>query len=81
MLQHHDFEALSGVIVAPMYPVGEVVAFEIMRLRTTFKRRAYVIALDRMASVPQRGLGPPLGNLESLHFELIKAVDLIFSGF
>jgi len=81
VLQHHDFAELSGVIVAPMYATDELPALERLRPQTTFRRRAYVIAVDRLGSLPKRQLGAPVGNLEALRYELTKALDLIFSGF
>jgi mRNA-degrading endonuclease toxin of MazEF toxin-antitoxin module len=81
VLQHHDFEELAGVVVAPMYLASELPPLQKLRPQTTFKRKAYVIAIDRLASVPKRQLGAPVGNLESLRYEMSKALDLIFVGF
>ena len=81
ILQHHDFEELAGIIVAPMYLASELPPLQRLRPQTTFKRKAYVIAIDRLASVPKRQLRPPVGNLEPLRYELSKALDLIFAGF
>ena len=81
VLQHHDFEAIVGVVVAPMYLATELPAFEQLRPQLKFKRQAYIVAVDRLGTLPKRQVGPAVGNLETLRYELTKAIDLIFSGF
>lgn len=81
VLQHHDIEALSGVIVAPLYPADQLPAVDRLRLPLTFKRRSYLVAIDRLASVPKRQLGPAVGTLEPLRYDIKNALDLVFAGF
>lgn len=81
ILQHHDLEKTSGLIVAPMFAAAAVEVIERLRIPTKFKGKSYVVAVDRMGSLPKRQLGVSIGNLEAVRYEMTKAIDLIFSGF
>lgn len=81
VLQHADFEPLSGVLVAPLYAGDEVAFIERFRVRATINRRPHIIAVDRLASVPKRQLRGPVGNLDAKRYEIFKAIDLLLSGF
>jgi hypothetical protein len=43
--------------------------------------RSYLVAVDRLASLPTRQLGTPVASLESSRYELINALDFLFAGF
>jgi hypothetical protein len=81
VLQHHDVEALATVVVAPLFLPSELDALERLRPSATVSGRVYIVAVDRLASLPKRQIGPPSDNLEVLRYELTKALDLLFSGF
>lgn len=81
VLQHHDIDVLATIIVAPLYLPSELHAVERLRPKTTIGSRTYVVAVDRLGSIPKRQLGAPRDNLEPLRYDLTKALDLLFSGF
>lgn len=81
LLQHHDFDLIDSLIVAPLFLPSELPEVEKVRPCVKFKRRDYIVAIDRLAAVPKRRISPADGNLEPARYDLMKAIDLIFSGF
>jgi hypothetical protein len=81
VLQHHDIDAIATIVVAPLYLPSELDTLERLRPSTTIGGRTYLVAVDRLASIPKRQLGLTSDNLEHLRYEFTKALDLIFSGF
>jgi hypothetical protein len=81
VLQHEHLSPLANVVVAPLFAKGEIETIERLRPLVLVARRRYIIAVDRLASLPVRQLGAPVANIEGLRYELISALDLLFSGF
>ena len=82
MPQHHDFDLIDSLIVAPLFLPSELPEVEGLRPRVKFKRRDYVVAIDRLAAVPKRRISPADGNIARARYKLMKAIDLnFFSGF
>ena len=81
ILQHHDIGALATVVVAPLYLPSELDVLERLRPTATVSGRRYIVAVDRLASIPKRQLGAAKDNLEPLRYELTKAIDLLLTGF
>ena len=81
VLQHEHLSQLSNVVVAPLFAYGELEAIDRLRPVVVVDARNYVVAVDRLASLPTRQLGSPLANLEGARYELINALDFLFAGF
>jgi mRNA-degrading endonuclease toxin of MazEF toxin-antitoxin module len=81
ILQHEHFVDLDSVIVVPLYGARELPALINVRPEIKVDRQKLVAAVDRLASLPKQQLGPALTNAESVRFELLRAVDRLFSGF
>jgi toxin CcdB len=80
VLQHESLDELTTTVVAPLYKPAEFRALQRLTPTVIIGRQKYIVAIDRLASVPKRQLGRVVGNLEDLRFELIKATDYLFSG-
>jgi hypothetical protein len=80
VLQHRHLDDLETIVVA-LYRLGELPAVERLRPTVGIGRKRYRAAVDRMASIPKRLLGTVVGSAETSRYELLGAVDLIFSGF
>ena len=64
--------------------VGVAILASVVLMATTYviaRRRNYVVAVDRLASLPARQLAAPVANLETSRYELTKALDFLFAGF
>jgi hypothetical protein len=81
ILQHQHLDVLATTIVAPLYPMRELPAVERLRPTVSVGGKRYRVAVDRMAALPKRQLGAVIGNAENARYELLGAVDLLFSGF
>ena len=81
ILQHEHFVDLDSVVVVPLYGTRELPAVQNLRPEFKVDRRHFIAAVDRLASLPKQQLGPVVANAESIRFELLRAVDRLFSGF
>jgi len=81
VLQHEHLDQLANVVVAPLFAKDELDHIARLRPIVLIARKKYVVAVDRLASLPRRQLGAPVANLESARYELINALDFLFAGF
>jgi mRNA-degrading endonuclease toxin of MazEF toxin-antitoxin module len=81
ILQHEHFVDLDSVIVVPLYGTRELPVVQNVRPEIKVDRQKYVAAVDRLASLPKKQLGPAVANAESIRFELLRAIDKLISGF
>jgi CcdB protein len=81
ILQHEHFVDLDSVIVVPLYGIRELPALKNVRPEFKIERQKFVAAIDRLASLPKQQIGTVVTNAESIRFELLRAVDRLFSGF
>ena len=81
VLQHEHLSQLGNVVVAPLFAHGELEAIDRLRPVVVVDARPYVVAVDRLASLPTRQLRSPVANLESARYDLINALDFLFAGF
>jgi mRNA-degrading endonuclease toxin of MazEF toxin-antitoxin module len=81
ILQHEHFVDLDSVVVVPLYGTRELPALQRLRPEIKVDRRQFVAAVDRLAALPKQQLSQAIANAESIRFELLRAVDRLFSGF
>jgi toxin CcdB len=81
VLQHEALTDLSTVIAAPLFKPDELPPVPGLRPLITMDGQRWVVAMDRMASLPRRQLGKAAGNLEGDRDVFVRCIDLIFTGF
>ena len=81
VLQHEYLNELGTLVVAPLFDGSMLERIERLRPLVQVAGRSYVVAVDRLASLPARQLAAPVANLEASHYELTKALDFLFAGF
>jgi toxin CcdB len=81
VLQHEHLGDLATLVVAPLFASTALESIARLRPLVRVSDRGYVVAVDRLASLPARQLAAPVANLEASRYELIKALDFLFSGF
>ena len=81
VLQHRVLSDLATVVVAPLYRIEDLPAISQLRPVVRIGNQDYVMAVDRMASLPVAQLGPSSKNLIDMDYQIRKALDLVFSGF
>lgn len=80
VLQHESLDDLTTTIVAPLFKQGDYRVVAGLTPVVTLGRQRLIAAVDRLASMPKRQLGKPVGNVASAHYDLIRAIDFLISG-
>jgi toxin CcdB len=81
VLQHDHLSDLGTFVVAPLFVSAALESIQRLRPLVRVGDRDYVVAVDRLASLPARQLGAAVANLEGSRYELINALDFLFAGF
>ena len=81
VLQHEETEFLDTVIVAPLFKPADLPPVQSLRPLVAVGRQRFVVAVDRMVSLPKKELVKTVGTLEPDRFEILRSIDLLFSGF
>jgi len=79
-----DLLAILGTrVVVPLYrkQVAGPQAMTRLTPLLRFQGQELVAMVPELAGIPQRRLGPVLGNLASARAELLQAIDLLLTGF
>ncbi|MGO7673988.1 CcdB family protein [Rhizobium ruizarguesonis] len=81
-LQANLLDDLPSRVMVPLHPVQEL-SWSISRLnpRFTIEGETYVMATQRMASVPTLEIGKVVADLTADSDRIIAAVDFLFQGF
>ncbi|RFB99066.1 hypothetical protein B5K11_01035 [Rhizobium leguminosarum bv. trifolii] len=81
-LQANLLDDLPSRVMVPLHPVQEL-DWSISRLnpRLSIEGEAYVMATQRMASIPTNELGKAVVDLSSDSDRIVAAVDFLFQGF
>ena len=75
--------SLATRVVVPMAKRKGHGAPAITQLNPTAKVAGveYVLVFQELAAVPTTALGEPVGSLKSRRADLVRAIDLLFTGF
>ncbi|WP_029873666.1 CcdB family protein [Rhizobium leguminosarum] len=81
-LQANLLDDLPSRVMVPLHPVQEL-SWSISRLnpRFTIEGETYVMATQRMASVPTAETGKVVADLSGKSDAIIGAMDFLFQGF
>lgn len=80
VLQHESLDDLTTTVVAPLFKQGDYRVVAGLTPVVTVGRQRLIVAVDRLASMPKRQLGKPVGSVAVAHDALIRAIDLLISG-
>jgi toxin CcdB len=81
-LQADLLDSLPSRVMVPLYP-AEAMTWSISGLNPRFsiEGQLYVMAVQRMASVPVAEIGKPVTDLSAQRDAIIAATDFLFQGF
>jgi|EndMetStandDraft_8_1072994.scaffolds.fasta_scaffold1285772_2 toxin CcdB len=81
-LQSDFLDGLPSRVMAPLHNI-EGMSWAISRLnpRVTVNGRTYVMATQRMASIPLSEIGAEVADLSSRSDDITAALDFLFQGF
>lgn len=82
-VQSDLLSVLGTRVVVPLYRKEAAEAQAMTRLtpRLRFQEQDLVAMVPELAGIPQRRLGPVVGDLASARAELLQAIDLLLTGF
>jgi toxin CcdB len=80
-LQHRHARAIDTVIVAPVVLEGTLPSLQRARPSVILEGREHIAVVDRLAAVERHSIGQRVGSLENYRDELIRAVDVLLTGF
>jgi CcdB protein. len=81
-LQSNFLDDLPSRVMAPLYP-GADLPWVMARLtpRFTVDGKVFVMATQRMSSIPVSEIGPAIADLSHKADEITAATDFLFQGF
>lgn len=80
-LQHDAVSRLRLRIVAPLLRAGTVDRIQVVMPEVTVGEADYVISIPELFAIEQRRLGPVEANLAARRDAVVRALDLVFTGF
>ena len=80
VLQHDTLDGLNIRIVAPLIAPKAIRFFERLMPEVTIEGASYVIDMTNIGVWPARMLQQPIANLESRRYDIIRAIDIVFTG-
>jgi toxin CcdB len=80
VLQSDMVSAIETRVVAPLVSPRQVRFLERLLPEVTVQGHKYVIAVPDLAAVPAQALGETVANLEDYRYQIVGAIDLLFTG-
>lgn len=80
ILQHDRTAFVRTAIAAPLAEWTSALANTRIHPTITIDNRRYVALIEQMAAVPLSVLGGLVGSAETQRYEIIAALDLLFTG-
>jgi toxin CcdB len=80
VLQHTVLNRLNTRLVAPLIAPKAIPLFEKLMPEVTVTGSRYVIDMTNIGGLPAGLLQEPVANLESRRYDIVRAIDLVFSG-
>jgi toxin CcdB len=80
VLQHDRALSTGSVIVAPLFVANPALVRTRLHPSIEIHGRRYVLLVEELAAVPRHMLGHVVGSAESHRYDIIAALDLLFTG-
>lgn len=80
VLQYPGLETGASVLVAPLFPALELPELEVITPRVTVGGADYLIAVQLLAAVQKKELGPVEQSLETHEYAVANAMNRLFFG-
>ena len=80
VLQHDRVTSIQSVIVAPLVAASRGPQPGRIHPLLDVNGEQYVLLTEDLASIPRRRLGPAITSAEARHYEIIAALDMLFTG-
>jgi toxin CcdB len=80
VLQHDRASSTGSVIAAPLFVSNPALVRTRLHPSIQIQGRRYVVLMEELAAIPRQSLGRVVGSAESHRYDLIAALDLLFTG-
>ena len=80
VLQHDLLAQFNTRIVAPLIAPKQLPQFERLMPEVKIRGSRFVIDLTNLGVLPTRLLQKPIANLEAERYQIVRAIDLAFTG-
>ncbi|MGE3145485.1 MAG: CcdB family protein [Pseudorhodoplanes sp.] len=80
VLQHDQFQHLPLVTVAPLTLATTVLASSRLHPALVLNDRLFVMVAEELAAVVRSSVGRVVGTAEASRYEIVAALDLLFTG-
>jgi toxin CcdB len=80
ILQHDRIAALRSIVAAPLVESTAQLARTRLHPSVAVAGRSYVIVMEELAAVQPNSLGRVVTSAESIRYDIVAALDLLFTG-
>jgi toxin CcdB len=80
VLQHDQIESLQSVIVAPLVPSIGGIGKSRLHPVVEISGRLYVVKMEDIAATPRGMIGTVVGSAIERRYDIIAALNLLFTG-
>jgi toxin CcdB len=80
ILQHNRISSAGSIIVAPLVLASAALKPTRLHPVLAVSNREYVILLEELAAIPRQVLGHVVGSAEMRRYQIVSALDLLFTG-
>lgn len=80
-LQHDATSQLRLRVVAPLIRAGSIDRIEIVTPEVTVGGIGFLISIPELFAIDQRRVGPVQANIAAHRDAVVRALDLLFTGF
>jgi toxin CcdB len=80
VLQHDRVSSFSALVVAPVTAATPALAGTRLHPTLDVSGSGFVILVEELAAVPRRTLGRVVASAEPNRYEIVAALDLLFTG-
>lgn len=80
VLQYPGLETGASVLVAPLFPASELPELEGVTPRVVIDGADHLIAVQQLAAVQRKDLGPPEQSLAAYEYAVANAINRLFFG-
>ncbi len=80
ILQHDRVNAIQSVIAAPLVERTTALAGTKIHPEVVIDSQTYIVLVEQLAAIPRKFGGNKVGTAESKRYELVAAIDLLFTG-
>ena|SRR5262245_12616051 len=80
ILQHGALNGFNTRVVAPLIPANTSSAFEQLMPEVSIKGSRYLVDMTSITVVPAKVLQERVANLANRRYDIMRAIQLVFSG-